>query len=407
MIPRGGILSIFVFQVIHAAELVRNFLVSYDIPMKLNGTEKILVIRLGSVGDVLRTLPAVSALRSCFPNAWIGWVVQDLSEAIVQSVPWVDEVIVLPRKRWVRMFKRPAFYPRLLREMWEWVRSLRRRRVEVVLDFHGILKSGVIGWLSGAKKRVGFKKGYCKEFNDFFTTHRVDPKNPRLNRVDKNMALVRAVGCARDLPRVWLTPSRKDVKRVEKFWREIQPVQAPVIAIQPSSSKATDFKRWFPERYARLCDTLVTSLGATIILTWGPGGRRAVEEIQVAMEQPSHIACSTTLMELSALFQRCDMYVGGDTGPMHLACFSGLPAVVIYGPTDPWVNAPYPHCMHRIVRVELPCSPCRDKTCSRRLCMRAVTPEMVFEKVRDLWEEIQRRKKSEMHRHWQRVVGRP
>ena len=355
----------------------------------------------------MRTLPAVSALRSCFPDAWIGWVVQDLSEAIVRSLTGIDEVIVLPRKRWVRMFKKPAFYPRLFREMLEWVRALRQRNPDVVLDFHGILKSGVIGWLSGAKTRVGFKKGYCKEFNYLLTTYRVDPGDQRLNRVHKNMTLVRAVGCDRDLPRVWLSPSRKEGERVARFWREIQPVRSPVIAIQPSSSKTTDFKRWFPERYARLCDDLVLSLGATIILTWGPGGRRAVEEIQAAMTQPSHIACSTTLMELSALFQKCDMYVGGDTGPMHLACFSGLPAVVIYGPTDPWVNAPYPHSHHRIVRVDLPCSPCRDKTCSRRLCMKAVTPEMVFEEVAVLWEEIKKRKDMNMNDQWHQAADRP
>ncbi len=372
--------------------------------MKLNGKERVLIIRLGSVGDVLRTLPAVSAFRSCYPEARIDWVVQDLSEDIVRSFSSIDDVIVLPRKRWVRMIKKPAFYPRMFREITGWIRALKRQKYEVVLDFHGILKSGIIGLLSGAKKRVGFEKGYCKEFNYFFTNFHIDPKDPRLNRVEKNLKLVHAVGCGRPLPKVWLTPSHEDRERIEKFWEDIQPVNSPIIAIQPSSSRDTDFKRWFPERYARLCDALVETLGATIILTWGPGGRSAVEEIQETMVQPSHIACSTSLMELSALFQKCDMYVGGDTGPMHLACFSGLPAVVIYGPTDPRVNAPYPHSLHRTVRVELPCSPCRDKTCTRRLCMKAITPEMVLDEVVALWKEVQR-KQADMGEIRQSVVS--
>ena len=362
--------------------------------MKLNGEERVLVIRLGSVGDVLRTLPAVSAFHACYPKVSLGWVVQDPSEDIVRSFPFVSEVIVLPRKRWVRMFKKPFLYPRLLREIWDWIRDLRRRRYEVVLDFHGILKSGIIGVLSGAKKRVGFKRGYCKELNNLFTNVHVNPGDPELNRVYKNLELVHAVGCKHSLPKVWLAPSAKDGERIERFWREIQPVHAPVIAVQPSSSKATDFKRWFPDRYARLCDALVETLGATIILTWGPGGRHTVEEIQKTMKHPSYIACSTSLMELSALFMKCDMYVGGDTGPMHLACFSGLPAVVIYGPTNPWVNAPYPHSLYRMVRVELPCSPCRDKRCTRRLCMKAITPEMVLQEVKGLWQEIQERQRN-------------
>ncbi len=374
--------------------LARNKGVRYDIVMELNGREKILIIRLGSVGDVLRTIPAVTAFRACYPGVTIGWVVQELSEDIVRSLPAIDEVIVLPRKRWVRMIKKPAFYPRIFREMLGWIRSLRKRNYEVVLDFHGILKSGIIGLLSGAKKRIGFKRGYCKEFNHLFTTDHVDPKDPRLNRVYKNLELVHGAGCDRPLPKVWITPSPKDERRVETFWEEIQPVRRPVIAIQPSSSRSTDFKRWFPDRYAHLCDALIETLNATIVLTWGPGGKQTAEDIRKMMTHPAHVACSTSLMELSALFRRCDMYVGGDTGPMHLACFSGLPAVVIYGPTDPWVNAPYPHSLHRIVRVELPCSPCRDRTCAQRLCMKAITPEMVLDNVVALWREIQEKQQN-------------
>ena len=356
--------------------------------VKLPEKGRILIIRLGSVGDVVRTLPAVSALRSCYPEAKIDWVVQELSAEVVRSFQDVDDVLVLPRKRWVRMIRKPKYIPRMAREILGWIRALRRRKYDVIMDFHGILKSGIIGMLSGAKLRIGFKKGYCREFNHLFNRFHVDPGDPKLNRVYKNLELVRAVECDRPLPKVWLTPSGKDFERIEEFWESIQPVRSPVIAIQPSSSKNTDFKRWFPERYARLCDALVETLGATIVLTWGPDGRKAVEEIQGLMTQRSFIACSTSLMELSALFQKCDMYIGGDTGPMHLACFSGLPAVVIYGPTDPLVNAPYPHSRHRVVRVGLPCSPCRDKTCRRLDCMKQVTTEMVFREAVALWEEV-------------------
>jgi ADP-heptose:LPS heptosyltransferase len=356
--------------------------------MKLPEKGRFLVIRLGSVGDVVRTLPAVSALRLCYPEATIDWVVQELSAEVVRSFQDVDDVLVLPRKRWVRMIKKPKYFLRMFREIMGWIRALRRRKYDVILDFHGILKSGIIGALSGAKQRIGFKKGYCREFNYLFNRLHVDPGDTRLSRVYKNLEMVHAVGCDRPLPKVWLTPSAKDFERIESFLEGIQPVKSPIIAIQPSSSRNTDFKRWFPERYARLCDALVERLNATIILTWGPGGRKAVEEIQGLMIQRSYIACSTSLMELSALFQKCDIYIGGDTGPMHLACFSGLPAVVIYGPTDPLVNAPYPHSHHRIVRVDLPCSPCRDKTCERLDCMKQVTSEMVFKEAVALWEEV-------------------
>jgi len=207
--------------------------------------------------------------------------------------------------------------------------------------------------------------------------------------------MVTWLSCTDALPKTWLVPLEKSNEKIKKFWRRIQPVSHPVIAIQPSSSQDTDFKRWFPERYAKLCDMLVEKLGATIILTWGPGGEKAVEKIRAIMSRPAHIACPTSLMELSALFRQCDLYVGGDTGPMHLACFSELPAVVIYGPTDPLVNAPYPHSHHRVVRIDLPCSPCRDKTCQRLDCMKQITPGMVFDATTSLWNEIMESKAVE------------
>jgi ADP-heptose:LPS heptosyltransferase len=210
--------------------------------------------------------------------------------------------------------------------------------------------------------------------------------------MEKNLFMVTWLSCTDSLPKTWLVPLEKSSEKIKKFWRRLQPVSHPVIAIQPSSSKDTNFKRWFPERYAKLCDMLVEKLGATIILTWGPGGEKAVEEIRDIMSLPAHVACPTSLMELSALFRKCDLYVGGDTGPMHLACFSELPAVVIYGPTDPRVNAPYPHSLHRIVRVDLPCSPCRDKTCQRLDCMKQITPDMVFDETVLLWDAIVKKK---------------
>ena len=356
--------------------------------MRLSEREKILIIRLGSVGDVVRTLPAMSALRDCYPNTRIDWVVQDLSEEIVRSLDEVDSVIVLPRKRWTKMARSPLSWLQLLKEVVNWLYRLRKQRYQTTLDFHGILKSGLISRLSGAATRVGFKKGFCKEMNYLFNNYHVDPGDPRLNRMEKNLCMVTWLSCTGSLPKAWLAPLEKSNEKIKKFWRRIQPVSHPVIAIQPSSSQDTDFKRWFPERYAKLCDMLVEKLGATIILTWGPGGEEAVNKIRGMMSLPAHIACPTTLMELSALFRKCDLYVGGDTGPMHLACFSELPAVVIYGPTDPLVNAPYPHSRHRIVRVDLPCSPCRDKTCPRLDCMKQITPGMVFDETASLWHEI-------------------
>jgi ADP-heptose:LPS heptosyltransferase len=158
-----------------------------------------------------------------------------------------------------------------------------------------------------------------------------------------------------------------------------------LVALHPGTSEKTRYKRWFPEAYAELADSIVKEAGASIILTWGPGERGTAERVQSFMKAPSVVCCPTrSLKQLAGIYDQCHLYIGGDTGPMHVASMMGVPVVAIYGPTDPVVNAPWDGVPSVQVRKDVPCSPCRNRNCQKLDCLNAIGAGDVLEAALDL-----------------------
>jgi ADP-heptose:LPS heptosyltransferase len=138
-----------------------------------------------------------------------------------------------------------------------------------------------------------------------------------------------------------------------------------------------------PTQYARLADRLIRELKATVIFTWGSEELAWVEGIQKEMKEPSILGPRTeSLTQLGEVYRHCDLYIGGDTGPMHIASLMGIPAVVIYGPTDPIVNEPFGK--HRKVRKEVGCNPCRNRSCKELTCLKMITVDDVFKATKEI-----------------------
>ncbi len=346
---------------------------------------RILIVRLSAVGDVVRTLPSLASLRKNFPSARIAWIVEEKSSDILLGQPELDEVIVFPRKAWSQ-YLLTGRWRSLTREVAAFIRRLRQERFDLTIDFHGILKSGLLSALTGAGFRIGFGRGFCKEMNYLFSNWRVSLPHNAISRFERNRRLLEGMGLDTKSAVFRLSIPREDREYVEDFFKQHDlKSRYPIVALNPGTSDKMAFKRWFPESYARVADRLVKETGATIILTWGPGERRTAEEVQSLMESPCVILCPTTsLKQLAAIYQGCHLYLGNDTGPMHIASLMGTPVIVIYGPTDPVVNAPYDGTPSIQVRSDLPCSPCRDRDCQKLDCLRAVKPEDVLTAVKNL-----------------------
>jgi ADP-heptose:LPS heptosyltransferase len=343
--------------------------------------DRVLIVRLGAIGDVVRTLPAVSALRSGYAGAHLAWLVEPASHGAVAGQPWVDEVLVFPRDE-IEAFARRGRWIAALRVLSRFVRMLRNRRFDLVVDFHGIAKSGALALASGAPQRIGYAPPHAREGAWLFATGRARLGAAKLSRFERNLGLATFVlGEVSADARPW----RVDAAARARVASELGDGPAP-IALQPGSSPGTPHKRWPAMRYAALARGLHDATHATCIVLHGPmpGERALAESIVAASEGTARLAPTTaSLGELAALLERACLYVGGDTGPMHVASLVGTPVVQILGPTDPVENAPWPQTPSRSVRTPVACSPCR-RGCASAMCMQRVGVADVAQAARAL-----------------------
>lgn len=339
------------------------------------------MIRLGAVGDVVRTLPAVSSLRAAYPAARITWLVEPASASLVEGQPWVDEVLVFPRGILAESLRRTRLVgaARIARQFRA---ELRCRRFDLVLDFHAILKSGILSLLSGAPRRVSYARPFAREGAFLFATDRARITPRRISRFERNQALMRFLAVDVDSdPR----PLRLAPETVERAEKALGTGPAP-IAIHPGTSDATPHKRYTVAGYAAVARGLADRHGIASVVSWGPArdDRAFAEAIVAASGGAARVGPETSsLADLAALFSRSRLYIGGDTGPMHVASLVGTPVVQILGPTDPVENAPFSGVPSRSVRIQIHCNPCR-RGCAAVTCMRVIPPSSVIEAASEL-----------------------
>jgi ADP-heptose:LPS heptosyltransferase len=342
--------------------------------------QRILVIRLGAVGDVVRTLPAAAGVRASWPRAHLAWLVEPPSASLLAGQPWLDEVIVFPRGALATALggvRLGAF----AREGRAFLRRLREARFDLVLDFHAILKSGLLAWLSGSQRRVSYARPFAREGAALFATHRARLEPPKQSRFDRNEALLRYLGSAAELPARPLSVPDAALARIEEA---LGGGPAPVV-IHPGTSDATPYKRWTPAGYGAVARALAAE-GVPCVVTAGPAA--SDRETATAVLAEAGVAArpapaTPTLLDLAALFARSRLYLGADSGPMHVASAVGTPVVQLLGPTDPVENAPYPGTPSRTLRVQIGCNPCR-RGCAAATCMRLIPAAAVLAAAREL-----------------------
>jgi ADP-heptose:LPS heptosyltransferase len=342
--------------------------------------ERIAVVRLGAVGDVVRTLPAVSALRAGYPRAQLTWIVEPPSAPLLSAQPWVDDVLVFPRPDLVGRLRARDF-GEAWRGLREFLAALRGRRFDLVVDFHSILKSGLLSLLSGAPVRAGYAWPYGREGAWLFANERARLVPERCSRFVRNAALIEFLGVdARPDPEPLRVP-----RAATEAMRAALGGESPVV-LHPGTSDGTPYKRWTVEGYAKLALSLAERPGVPVVVSAGPArdDRRLADAIVEQAGGAARPAPRTgSLLDLAALFRESRLYVGSDTGPMHVASLVGTPVVQILGPTDPVENRPFPGTPSRSVREPVACSPCR-RGCAAATCMRAVPPARVVEAAREL-----------------------
>lgn len=350
---------------------------------RLARPERILVIRLGALGDVLRTLPAVSAIRRLHPVSHLCWLVEPAAEAAVATSGLVDETLVFPRGELVRAARRGDLvgFVTLARRF---VRRLRARRFELVLDFHGLAKSGFFAWLSGSPIRLGYGFRTAREGAALFANERVELPDARVSRFQRNAALVRALAPAAVIPEGPILAASPEARArlAEGLAAMGRPAARGFVLIHPGSSEKASHKRYAASAWIAAARRLADS-GHAVWITAGPApAERALVEQIVAAGAGRFVAAPPTagFEDLVALIERAGVFAACDSGPLHAATLCGVPVVQLLGPTDPVHNEPGAASRWRRVHVPLPCSPCR-RGCADPACMRAIPPVLVAEAI--------------------------
>lgn len=279
-----------------------------DVPMR------VLIVRLGALGDIVHALPVLAALRRGLPDTSVDWLVDVRHRAILEHVSGLDDVVVVDTSRGIGRL--PAV-----------VRELRRRRYDVALDLQGLIKSAVLARLSGARRVIGFGRGGLREpaAAAFYTERRGAEGGQHVIR--KNLTLADALGVSTsgiEFPLVVRPP--------------LESAQ-PYVLLNPGAGWPN--KRWRTERFAEVARWIKERYGWRSVVLWGPHEEDRAQAIARASGDAADVAPRTTLGELLTLARGARLLVSGDTGPLHLAAAVGTPIVGIYGPTNPARNGPF------------------------------------------------------------------
>lgn len=362
----------------------------------------ILIVKLSAIGDVIHTLPSLSALRRCYPDAELTWVVEEAAADLLADHPDLNRVLIFRRKTWLKELRQGKIaLP--FREMRAFLRELRSRRYDIVIDFHGLLKSAVIVLLSGGRRKLGYDS--LQEGSALFYNEKI-PEEMRKHAVDRYLDLVRHVAggaetaCPAATPEFRIAIGEKEERRVAALLNENSTMLTTAengaggglysggekrkgrrfVAVNPVAFWET--KLWEDEKFAELCDRVRTELGIGVVLTGGEAG--PLDRIRGRMKTAAvNLGGQTTLRELACLYRQASLVVTTDSGPMHIAAAVGTPVVALFGPTDPARTGPYGPG-HRVIRGGLSCMPCFRKRCDTVRCMREIGVGEVFAAVREM-----------------------
>jgi len=343
---------------------------------------KILIVRLGAIGDVLQALPALYRLRKEYPRAHIAWAVEDQASEIVQAQPELDEVVVFERRKLKKLFRWSTlrwFY----QIFWSFIRLLRRRKFPLSIDLHNLFRSGLVARLSGAPARMAPKPS--REGNWLFNNWRYRIPRNLVHTTDRHLALLRPLGvdgeAEAEAPR--LPVGEEDEEYIATFLeREGLNGKGRLVLLNPGANWQS--KLWPHERYGELAERFATELDLTPVVTWGPGEEELAKRVVKISKDSARLAYPTTLRQLAALCQRAALFVGPDTGPMHIAASAGTPVVALYGPSSPQRFAPRGPGETRLLFRDLRCRGCMKRRCRKLDCMRRITVHEVFMSSKEL-----------------------
>lgn len=348
---------------------------------QISSIQSVLIVRLSAHGDVIHTLPLLTAIRKQFPNAKIGWLVDSSAAPLLEQHPAIDHLHVWPRQFRAGDLFNPLRWTKILSAMLSLLVDLKAQQYEVSLDAQGLFKSAIWPFLAGIPHRFGFRK--TREWGDLFYNERL-PYRPIRSAdrfaVEQTLDLARALGCEITEPDFGKLPISEMARQRVTQWLKDVPTDKPIAVLAP-------FTRWESKHWEQSSwPTVIQELLAKQIQLVIIGAKSDAHVVDTILtELPNghgviNLAGQTDWTDLYALYERTQLMIGLDSGPLHIANAVGIPKIIgIYGPTPAGRTGPI-GAQHTILETKLPCQPCYSRTCKIKThdCMRSITPEQVI-----------------------------
>ncbi|MFQ6108546.1 MAG: glycosyltransferase family 9 protein [Candidatus Aminicenantales bacterium] len=328
--------------------------------------KKILLIRLRRIGDIVMTTPALSVLRENLPDAFLAYVVEQPYKELLEGHPCLDRVIVLPRRQ----------------KMWSFLRfvsGIRKQGFDAVLDFHSGPRASWMTLFSGAKVKIGYKI----QFRNFVYDKAIprDRKNGHYHSVENHLNIVKAIGIpVRNIPSLSLPPAKQEeTEKIRKFIAENGLVGFKMVVLHISAGN--EFRRWGAEKITELLKRFSLHPDIKVVLVGTEEDRD--EGALILRENPEQVFSligKLNLRELRELILSSSLFIGPDSGPMHIAASTPTPIVVYFGPTLPAHFAPW-KARAFLIEKKFECRPCKQRKCVHKdfRCLQSITPEEVYE----------------------------
>ena len=309
-------------------------------PERQSGSERLLIVRLSAMGDVIHTLPAVQLLRDTFPQAMIGWLIEERWVELLCAPgtpprgprspqrPLVDWVHTVKLRQWGKSLASLSTLEQIAR-VWNDVRAA---KYDVAIDLQGAIRSAILARWSGAPVIFGATQPRETPASLWYTRPVITHGE---HIIEQNLSLIESLAGSARPPQVQFPHDQAAERHIERVVSEMGVRQFAIL--NPGAGWGA--KRWPSERYGLVARSLAAN-GISTIINYGPG-EAAMALAAEAASGGTAIALSTSISELIALTRRAKLFIGGDTGPLHLAAALGVPVVGIYGPTDPRRNGPY------------------------------------------------------------------
>lgn len=334
---------------------------------------KILIVRLSALGDVVHSLPILHLLKETYPKSEIGWVVEDRASDLIINNPLVDNVYIVPKTKW----KKEKNKIKVLGEYLQFVSKIRKDKYDIAIDLQELFKSGIITFLSGAKRRIAHAK--TREFADLF----VNEKLPYHDIFDINKPIIERyiepaqyLGAKADEVIFTLPPVlEKDKEYVDELFANIDKSK-PVVAISPATIWQT--KHWQEDYWSELLIRLENKVN--ILFVGVEKDNLLINRISNKLNENSFInlAGKTSVLQLIEVFNRCDMLIAPDTGPTHIANATQKPIIIcLFGATAYKRSGPYGE-KHYSLSANVDCQPCFNRNCKKMDCMINLTVDSVY-----------------------------